>query len=88
MPSNSNPYRFGEKEVPAKEPNPNPHDVPTHLPFRVELWGRNDQYVRWESAASASVAVGHAALDAAIASYPGQRFTLRNGIQVIREHVP
>jgi len=30
------------------------------------------------------VAVGHAALDAAIASYADQRFTLRNGIQVIR----
>jgi hypothetical protein len=37
---------------------------------------------------ASSVAVGHAALDAAIASYPDQRFTLRNGIQVIREHVP
>jgi hypothetical protein len=41
-----------------------------------------------KAAASASVAVGNAALDAAIASYPGQRFTLRNGIEVIREHVP
>ena len=36
---------------------------------------------------ASSVAVGHAALDAAIASYPDQRFTLRNGIQVIREYV-
>jgi hypothetical protein len=32
------------------------------------------------------VAVDHAALDAAIANYPGQRFTLRNGILVIRQH--
>ena len=30
-------------------------------------------------AASASVAIGHAAMDAAIANYPEQRFTLRNG---------
>jgi len=58
------------------------------LPFRVELWDRHDQHIRWVIAASASVAVGHAALDAAIASYPDQRFTLRNGIQVIREHKP
>ena len=37
-------------------------------------------------AAMASVAVGHAALDVAIANYPGQRFTLRNGALVIRQH--
>ena len=37
-------------------------------------------------AASASVAVGLAAMDAAIANYPEQRFTLRNGILVIRQH--
>jgi len=56
--------------------------------FRVELWDRHDQHIRRVIAASASVAVGHAALDVAIATYPGERFTLRNGIQVIREHVP
>jgi hypothetical protein len=33
-------------------------------------------------------AIGHAALDAAIANFPGERFTLRNGILVIREHGP
>jgi hypothetical protein len=61
-----------------------------------ELWGTSstlhnridELHIRWVIAASASVAVGHAALDAAIASYPEQRFTLRNGIQVIREYVP
>jgi hypothetical protein len=68
--------------------NPNLHDIPTRLPFRVELWDSHDQHIRWVIAAASSVAVGHAALDAAIASYPDQRFTLRNGIQVIREHVP
>lgn len=68
--------------------NPNLHDIPTNLPFRVELWDRQDRHVRWVVAASSSVAVGHAALDAAIANYPGQRFTLRNGILVIREYVP
>jgi hypothetical protein len=68
--------------------NPNLHDIPMRLPFRVELWHRHDQHIPWVIAAASSVAVGHAALDAAIASYPDQRFTLRNGIQVIREHVP
>jgi hypothetical protein len=68
--------------------NPNLHDIPARLLFRVELWDRSDQHVRWVISASASVAVSHAALDAAIACYPEQRFTLRNGIQVIREHIP
>lgn len=65
--------------------NPNLHDIPTRLPFRVELC---DQHVRWVIAAASSVAVGHAAVDAAIACFPDQRFTLRNGIRIIREHVP
>jgi len=68
--------------------NPNLHDIPTRLPFRVEMWDRHDQHIRWVMAASSSVAIGHAALDAAIANYPGQRFTLRNGILVIRQHAP
>ena len=66
--------------------NPNLHDIPRNLPFRVEMWDRSEQHVRWVIAASASVAVGHAALEAAIANYPGQSFTLRNGILVIRQH--
>ena len=66
--------------------NPNLHDIPRNLPFRVEMWDQSDQHIRWVIAASAGVAVGHAALDAAIANYPDQRFTLRNGILVIRQH--
>ena len=38
------------------------------------------------STASASVAIGHAALDAAIANYPDHRFMLRIGILVIRQY--
>ena len=68
--------------------NPNLHDIPRNLPFRVEMWDRADQHIRWVVAASASVAIAHAALDVAIANYPDQRFTLRNGALVIREHVP
>jgi hypothetical protein len=47
---------------------PNLHDIPRNLPFRVEMWDRADQHVRWVIAASASVAIGHAALDSAIAN--------------------
>ena len=68
--------------------NPNLHDIPGNLPFRVELWDRHDQHIRWVIAASSSVAIAHAALDTAIATYPDQRFTLRNGILVIRQHPP
>jgi len=53
--------------------NPNLHDIPRNLPFRVELWDRHEQHIRWTIAASSSVAIGHAALDTAIASYPDQR---------------
>jgi hypothetical protein len=66
--------------------DPNLHDIPTRLPFRVEMWDRSDQHVRWVVSASSSVAIAHAALDAAITNFPGQHFTLRNGILVIREH--
>ena len=66
--------------------NPNLHDIPRNLPFRVEMWDQSDQHIRWVISASASVAIGHAALDAAIANYPDQHFTLRNGILVIRQH--
>ncbi len=68
--------------------NPNLQDIPANLPFRVELWDRHDQHIRWVIAASSSVAIGHAAFDTAIANYPDQRFTLRNGIQVIGQHKP
>jgi hypothetical protein len=64
------------------------HDIPRNLPFRVELWDRHGQHIRWVIAASTSVAIGHAALDTAVATYPSERFTLRNGILVIRQHDP
>ena len=85
--ASSNAY-FRVDELLRELANPNLHDIPTRLPFRVEMGDRADQHVRWVIAASSSVAVGHAALDAAVANYPDQRFTLRNGILVIREHVP
>jgi hypothetical protein len=35
--------------------NPNLHDIPRNLPFRVEMWDCDDQHIRWVIAASASV---------------------------------
>jgi hypothetical protein len=58
----------------------------TISPFGVEMWDQSDQHIRWVIAASASVAIGQAAMDAAIANYPDQRFTLRKGLLVIRQH--
>jgi hypothetical protein len=52
------------------------------------MWDRTDQHIRWVIAASSSVAVGHAAMDSAMANYPDQCFTLRNGILVIRQYPP
>jgi hypothetical protein len=52
--------------------NPTLHDIPGNLPFRVELWDRRGDHVRWVIAASSSIAIGHAALDTAIANYPGE----------------
>jgi hypothetical protein len=49
--------------------------IPTNLRFRVEMWDRHNQHIRWVMAASSSVAIGHAALDTS----PTERFTLRKG---------
>jgi hypothetical protein len=68
--------------------NPNLRDIPTNLPFRVEMWDRHDQHIRWVISASSSVSMSHAALDVAIANYPSERFTLRNRALVIREYKP
>ena len=55
---------FGVDELLRQLANPNLHDIPRNLPFRVEMWDQSDQHIRWVIAASASVAVGHAAMDA------------------------
>jgi hypothetical protein len=66
--------------------NPNLHDIPTNLPYRVEMWDRHDAHIRWVISASSSVSIGHAALDVAISNFPSERFTLRNRALVIRRH--
>jgi hypothetical protein len=39
-------------------------------------------------AACGTVTVGRAAYEAAVKTWPNERFTLRNGIQLIDEHDP
>ena len=56
--------------------------------FKVELWDRYANHVRWVVAATSTVAIAHVAFDAAIANWPDERFTLRQGIMLIREHNP
>jgi hypothetical protein len=68
---------FRVEELLRELANPNLHDIPTNLPFRVDMWERSNQHVRWVVAACSSAAVGHAAFDSAIRNYPGQRFHAR-----------
>ena len=65
--------------------NPNLHDI-ANMSFRVELWDRYALHIRWVVAAAGSVTVAHAAFEAAIANWPSEHFTLRQGIMLIREH--
>ena len=65
--------------------NPNLHDI-ANMHNRVELWTADGQHVRWLVAATSNVTVGHAAFDAAVANWPNERFTLRQGVMLIREH--
>jgi hypothetical protein len=69
--------------------NPNLHEVNLATAFRIELWdryGRDD--LRMVIAATSSISVAHAAFDAAVAQYAGERLTLRKGALVIRASSP
>ena len=65
--------------------NPNLHDI-ANMSFRVELWDRHANHVRWVVAAAGSVTVAHAAFEACVKDWPHEHFTLRQGIMLIREH--
>ena len=67
--------------------NPNLHDI-SNMNFRVELWDRRGQHIRWVVAAAGTAAIGQAAFETAVASWPDEHFTLRNGIMLLREHAP
>jgi hypothetical protein len=66
--------------------NPNLHEIFPASAFRIELWDRHAQEVRWVVAASSSIAISNAAFEAAVAEFPGQRLTLRKGAMVIRQY--
>jgi hypothetical protein len=68
--------------------NPNLHEIFPTSAFRIEIWDRYTDHIRWVIAASASITISNAAFDAAIGEYPSQRLTLRKGAMVLREHVP
>jgi hypothetical protein len=65
--------------------NPNLHDI-ANMSYRVELWEREVDRIRWTLAASGSIVLARAAFDAAVTEWPHERFTLRQGIMTIREH--
>jgi hypothetical protein len=46
---------FRVDELLRRLANPNLHDIPRNLPFRVEMWDQSDQHIRWVIAASANV---------------------------------
>ena len=67
--------------------NPNLHDVNLVSAFKIELWDRYGRdHLRLVIAATSSIVVAHAAFDAAVAQYSGERLTLRKGAMVLREH--
>jgi hypothetical protein len=64
--------------------NPNLHDV-AYMSFRVELWDRYANHVRWTVAAAGSISVAHAVFEQALKDWPHEHFALRQGIMFIRE---
>ena len=66
----------------------NLHDIPSNRQIHVELWDRYNKHIRWVIAATSSVVIGNAAFDVAVSVHPQERVLLRQGIRVIREHVP
>ena len=65
--------------------NPNLHDI-ANMSYRVELWERQADHIRWTLAASGSIVLARAAFDAAVKEWPHERFTLRQGVMTIREY--
>ena len=65
--------------------NPNLHDI-QNMGYRIDLWDRHATHGRWLVAASGNLFVAQAAFDEAVKHWPDQRLTLRNGMQLLREH--
>jgi hypothetical protein len=65
--------------------NPNLHEI-ANMAYRVELWDRHAEHIRWTIAAIGHVTIAQATFEAAVKEWPHERFTLRHGIRLIREH--
>ena len=65
--------------------NPNLHDI-ANMSFRVELWDRHAKHIAGRLPLSAHVTIAQATFEAAVNEWPHERFTLRHGIRLIREH--
>jgi hypothetical protein len=85
--SRSSTLYFRVDELLRQLSNPNLHDI-ANMSFRVELWDRHANHVRWVVAAAGSIVLAHAAFEAAVSNWPHERFTLRQGIMLIRDHDP
>ncbi len=68
--------------------NPNLPDTPLELSFRIEQWDRHRDAICWTVCATSSLYMAHGAFQAAVESYPEDRWTLRNRAHVIRKHEP
>lgn len=79
---------FRIDELLRKLANPNLHEIFSTSAFQIELWDQRTERIRWVVAATASITIGHAAFDAAVGQYPGQRLALRKGAMLIRENPP
>jgi hypothetical protein len=55
--------------------NPNLHDI-ANMSYRVELWERHADRIRWVVAAAGSVTVAHGAFDAAVKNWPHERLSV------------
>ncbi len=65
--------------------NPNLHDI-QNMSYRIDLWDRHAVRGRWLVAASGNLFVAGAAFEEAVKHWPDERLTLRNGMQLLREH--
>ena len=71
--------------LPRELANPNLHDI-ANMAYRVELWDRHAKHIRWTIAAVGHVTIAQATFEAAVKEWRQERFTLRHGIRLIREH--
>jgi hypothetical protein len=81
----SSKLNFRVDELLRQLSNPNLHDF-ANMSFRVELWDRHANHVRWTVAAAGSISVANAAFEQALKDWPHEHFALRQGTMFIREH--